>query len=522
LRRGFISFCKHGPKFILEVLTKMNPLQRLRQLIAAVEAKIVSWLELWSLKKSCLDYIDGVAICDITISQGSKDGFLDLTRQAMALIKSLDARRYRRVCQQLDYIANTALISRGQYGRKLKICRVDYPKNFTSPYPQRNVREYAGVLIHEATHGLLFEKGIPYNKETRERVERLCHLESYRFALHFEPGYADLYPGPYNPEPHKRSWERSSQARRAVWWKRLQEAFRESKASNPKSAHDYNERGASYLRKRDYDKAIVDFDHAIQLDPKDARFHMNRGTAYMQKREYDKAIVDFDHAIQLDPKDARVHMNRGTAYMQKRDYDKAIADYDRAIQLDPKNARFYLNRGSVYLQKRDYDKAIAAYDHAIQLDPKDARAYVNRGTAYMRKRDYDKTIADYDHAIQLNPRDATVYKNLAWLLATCPQAGFRDGRKAVEHATKACALSEWKDPNAVRTLAAACAEAGDFENAVKWESQFLGTPDQIAKAMLNAESRLSLYQAHKPYHEDRQPSFNPKGNPPTIPEETAM
>ena len=385
------------------------------------------------LKVSYLEQIDGVAICDFTMAQTSKDSFLDLTRQSMALIKSLDARRYRRVCRCLHYIANTALISRGQYGRTLKVCRVDYSRNFNSPYPQRNVREYAGVLIHEATHGLLFEKGIPYDKETRERVERLCHLESYRFALRFEPGYADLYPGPYNPEWHKQSWARSRQARRAVWWKRLQEAYQEYRSSNPKNARDFNQRGGANLQKRDYDKAILDYNRAIEIDPKDARIRMNRGTAYMRKFDYEKAISDYDQAIQLDPKEARVR--------------------------------------------------------------------INRGTAHIRRLEYDKAISDYDHAISLNPRDATAYKNLAWLLATCPQVAFRDGKKAVEHATKACALSEGKDPDTLKTLAAAYGEAGDFENAVKWERQFLGTPDQIAKATLNAESRLSLYQAHKRYYE---------------------
>jgi tetratricopeptide (TPR) repeat protein len=453
------------------------------------------------LKMSYLDDIDGVAICDFTMAQTSKDRFLDLTRQAMTLIKSLDARRYRRVCRCLHYIANTALISRGQYGRTLKVCRVDYSRNFNSAYPQRNVREYAGVLIHEATHGLLFEKGIPYDKETRERVERLCHLESYRFALRFEPGYADLYPGPYNPEWHKHSWARSRQARRAVWWKRLQEAYQEYRSSNPRNARDFNLRGATYLQKRDYDKAIGDCDQAIRLDPRLAKAYNNRGLAYMQKGDFEKAIVDFDHAIHLDPKDARVNMNCGTAYMGKRDYDKAIAAYDQAVQLDPTDARIRMNRGTAYLRKLDHEKAISDYDHAIQLDPKDARVRVNRGTAYMRRHEYDKAISDYDYAIRLNPRDAAAYKNVAWLLATCPQLCYRDGKKAVEYATKACALSEWKDPNAVKTLAAAYAEMGDFENAVKWELQYLGTPDQIVRAELNAESRLSLYQARKPYFE---------------------
>jgi tetratricopeptide (TPR) repeat protein len=365
------------------------------------------------------------------------------------------------------------------------------------------VREYAGVLIHEATHGLLFEKGIPYDKETRERVERLCHLESYRFAMHFEPGYADLYPGPYNPEWHKQSWARSRPARWAVWWTRLQEAYQEYRSSNPKNARDFNLRGANYLQKRAYDKAIGDCDQAIRLDPHFAAAYNNRGSAYLQKRDFDKAIVDFEHAIQLDPKDARVHMNCGTAYMGKRNYDKAIAAYDQGVLLDPKDARIRMNRGTAYLRKLDYEKAISDYDHAIQLAPKDARVRTNRGTAHMRRREYHKSISDYERAIQLNPREAKAYRNLAWLLATCPQISFRDGKKAVGYATKACVLTEWKDPDALKTLAAACGEAGDFENAVKWERQFLGAPDQIAKAVLNAESSLSLYQAHKPYPVDK-------------------
>jgi tetratricopeptide (TPR) repeat protein len=435
----------------------MNPVQRISKLVGTV----AEWL---GLKVSYVDRIDGVIICDLTPAQPSKDAFLLLTRQAMALIKSLDARRYRRVCRYLHYIANTALLSRGQYGRALKICRVDYDKNFNSKQAQTNVREYAGTLIHEATHGLLYDKGIPYEKETRERVERLCHLETYRFALRFEPGYADLFHGPYNPEWHRRSWESSMQFRRVALWKRFQEMW---KSSFPKNARDYQQIGRARTRKGEYDKAIADCDKAIRLDPQFAEAYFSRGTAYLQKRENDSAIVDFDHTIQLDPKDARAFLNRGTAYFRKRDYDKAISDADRAIQLNPQNAV----------------------------------AYINRGTAYLQKRDYEKAIADYNGAIQLNPKSDTALTNVAWLLATCPEVGFRDGRKAVQYATKACLLSEWKNPSAVKTLAAACAEAGDFENAVKWETQYLGMPSPIAKATLNAESRLSLYQAHKPYRQ---------------------
>ena len=56
--------------------------------------------------------------------------------------------------------------------------------------------------------------------------------------------------------------------------------------------------------------------------------------------------------------------------------------------------------------------------------------------------------------------------NLAWLEATCPNADFRDGKSAVEHATRSCRLTQWRVHAYVSTLAAAYAEEGDFPKAV--------------------------------------------------------
>jgi len=61
----------------------------------------------------------------------------------------------------------------------------------------------------------------------------------------------------------------------------------------------FNDRGAAYIGKREYDRAIQDYDEAIRLVPSYARAFNNRGAAYMDKREYDFAIRDFDQAIKL-------------------------------------------------------------------------------------------------------------------------------------------------------------------------------------------------------------------------------
>jgi tetratricopeptide (TPR) repeat protein len=470
-----------------------------------VALELASTLELWLIKKSCLGHIDGIAICDNSMVQQNCDNFLNLTRQAMALVQSLDSRRYRRVCRHFEYIVNMELISGGNFARRLKICHVDYSK-FTTADSLWNLRQYAQLLVHEATHGLLFEKGILYDKEKRERVERLCRLEEYRFALHFESGYADVGVQPFDSEWYEMYWDDKS--RRVAEWKRLWEAIKASKKAGkdakdgaaaqhvPMDAKAYNDLGESYQRKENNAKAISYFSHAIQLDPQFAQAYNNRGYAYHFEGQYDEAILDYDKAIHFDSKFVRAYSNRGLTYRFRGEYDKAIADYDLAIQLDPQFALAYSNRGYAHHCKGEYDKAIADCDRAIQLDPTYTTAYINRGRTHRTVGNYEKAIADYNRLIDLAPKYASAYNNLAWLLATCPQPALRDGRKAVEIATKACELSEWKKPSAVNTLALAYAETADFENAAKWQSQYLESPNLTSNDTAGAKQRLALYQAH--------------------------
>jgi tetratricopeptide (TPR) repeat protein len=226
------------------------------------------------------------------------------------------------------------------------------------------------------------------------------------------------------------------------------------------------------------------------------------GVAKFSKDDYDGAIADYTEAIRLKPDFAEAYNNRGNAKGEKGDYDGAIADYNQAIQLKPDYAHAYNGRGAAKNDKGDHDGAIADYNQAIQLKPDYMEAYYNRGNAKNEKGDYDGAIADYNQAIQLKPDFAMVYNNAAWLLATCPQANLRDGKKAVEYATKFCELTEWK-VDCFGTLAAAYAEMGDFDNAIKWQTKQQQDPKLSASDAAAGEKRLALYQAHQPYHADK-------------------
>jgi tetratricopeptide (TPR) repeat protein/formylglycine-generating enzyme required for sulfatase activity len=163
----------------------------------------------------------------------------------------------------------------------------------------------------------------------------------------------------------------------------------------------YNDRGLSYYNRKDYDKAISDYDKAIRLDPNRAVSYNNRGNAYEAMKDYDKAISDYNEAIRLDPHYAVAYFRRGNAYQETKDYDKAISDYDETVRLEPNHAVAHNNRGFAYYEKKDYTKAIRDYNEAIRLDPKYADACHNRGLAYRQLGNETQAQADFEKAKQL-------------------------------------------------------------------------------------------------------------------------
>ena len=132
-----------------------------------------------------------------------------------------------------------------------------------------------------------------------------------------------------------------------------------------------------------------------------------------------------------------------------------------------------------------------------------ARAYCLRGISTEGQGEYAQAINDYKSSIRTNPGFARAYDRLARLLGTCHAGKVRDGIRAIEHATKACELTGWKNASYLTTLAAAYAEVSDFRSAVRYQKQAIELLDQNEREeyQKHYEMRLNLYESGKPYYQ---------------------
>jgi Flp pilus assembly protein TadD len=242
----------------------------------------------------------------------------------------------------------------------------------------------------------------------------------------------------------------------------------------------------------------------LHLNPDDAEALNNLGIALLQKDKVDEAIKRFQQALQFKPNDAQSCYNLGIALLHKGSTNEAMARFQRALDLKPDYSEACYNLGMAFLQKGDLEKAMNHLHRVLQIKPDDAQACYNLGNIYVQKGALDQAVLYFQRALQIDSNYSDAQNNLAWLWATAPSPSMRNGQKALVLAQQANRDAGGKDPDILDTLAAACAEAGQFDDARKNAknaiqlAQAAGNRDQVDQ--LSGE--LKLYEAGFPYHQE--------------------
>src|SRR5437588_2268690 len=146
------------------------------------------------------------------------------------------------------------------------------------------------------------------------------------------------------------------------------------------------------------------------------------------------------------------------------------AQCDVALRIDPKLWPALYVRAQIFKKEGKYELAIQDCNEALRQYPGCVEASLLRASINARRAKYSEALKEFDYLVSLHPRPVTLARALsdrAWFQATCPDSSFRNGQQAVKDAKAACSIMQWKDEDMIDTLAAAYAETGDFDSAVR-------------------------------------------------------
>ena len=207
----------------------------------------------------------------------------------------------------------------------------------------------------------------------------------------------------------------------------------------------------------------------------------------------------------------------GNVLLHEAHYPEAITYYKKSIWLDPGTGFFRTGLGSAYVKSMDWEERTPDYKTAFQRDPGniDVMYYLSLGLSLSGN--IDETIGLLQRVIELNPgfletQPPEVKINLAWTLASDPDPAKRNGQMAILLAESACRQTGYKTPEMVGTLAAAYAEAGRFDDAIRAAKQTCGLAEANGNTnlLLHTRELLALFQNHQPYHQS--PANRPGDN----------
>jgi hypothetical protein len=139
--------------------------------------------QLWAQESAEVASFEGIRISDLGSGKQSP-AFRETIIAALDLVKRLDPRRFQRVRRHIDWIVNTVSTDGGaRYVSRSRTCEFDLEDPVCLGAASHEFRTgwCASSLVHEATHGLIASKGIPYTAALRGRIEAVCVAEEHRF-----------------------------------------------------------------------------------------------------------------------------------------------------------------------------------------------------------------------------------------------------------------------------------------------------------------------------------------------------
>jgi len=227
------------------------------------------------------------------------------------------------------------------------------------------------------------------------------------------------------------------------------------------------------------------------------------GMAWLQASYWRDSVMLWRHTLEVTGKNAVAHNSLGQALRTLGRDEEALAEFQEAIKINPGFAEAYNNLGCILIDRGHTGEAMDHFRESIRFNQAHGKAHNNLGNVLFQEGQTAEAIGHIEKALKLQPGNVGTLQNLAWMLATAPQAGLRNGPRAVELARQALKSGGDGNPLGWYILAAAYAETGAFPDAVQAAEVALQWAGKQSNGVLMDKVRhdIQLYQSRQKWRE---------------------
>jgi len=276
-----------------------------------------------------------------------------------------------------------------------------------------------------------FVEGIGYLSQ-KVNSEALTSAEAvFKQALKLDPNY-----GPAEAGLGETYWYQYGKTKQKRWIAPAQQACAKAIELGNAGAEGHVCLGLLENGTGQYEKAVEQFQQAVQLDPVNDQAYFQLAQAYQNLNQIDKAEETYKRRISARPEYYRGYSGLGAFYIGQAEYEKAQEMFEKAIALKPASYGDYRNLGGTLLYEGKDEEATRALEKSIAIRPS-YEAYESLAVAYFRLRNFDQAARTTQEALKLDDTDYATWGNLG-------DAYYYGGNKssAMESYKKAISLAE--------------------------------------------------------------------------------
>lgn len=262
--------------------------------------------------------------------------------------------------------------------------------------------------------------------------------------------------------------------------------------------------GMILLKLGEIDDGSEHLDESIALAPREkaGALHHDAGLLLEGHGARERAMLHYRKATVLSPDEPDAFYRLGTALAKQGHHREAEAEYRRVLELAPDHVEAMNNLGAALLAQGKTEEAVTYFERATRLAADDLEIRRNLALAQYKAGRVADAVAVLESALAGDAEIPELMNFLAWIRATSPMQQWRDAADAVRLAEGACAATNRTDPNYLDTLAAAYAEAGRYQDAVRIAERALVLTELDSELARDLRGRLALYRDGRPYRHD--------------------